>query len=79
MKWLNHIRTLELHAISKAIDGSLEIYQKSLAILTKVLGENYHKLATSFNLIGEVCKSKEDYQQALVWYQKSLDLTMKEL
>jgi tetratricopeptide (TPR) repeat protein len=36
-------------------------------------------VATSYNNIGVVCKNKGDYDKALEWYQKCLDIELKTL
>ena len=56
---------------------ALEYYQKSLAILEKVYGQEHPDIATSYNNIGEVYRSQGKYPEALEYYKKCLAIRKK--
>ena len=53
-------------------DKALEYHQQSLAIRKQIFGESHPSVANSYNNIGTVYHSHDDYARALEYYQKSL-------
>ena len=60
-------------------DKALEYFEKSLAIDLKTLGDEHPIVATSYNNIGIVWRSKGECDKALEYYKKCLAIRLKTL
>ena len=58
-------------------DKALGYYEKSLAIRLKTHGAEHPGVATSYNNIGMVWKSKGEFDKSLEYYEKSLSIKLK--
>ncbi len=52
----------------------MEFYEKCLAIQLKTLGSEHPSVATTYNNIGSVMDNQGEYEKALEYYEKSLEL-----
>jgi tetratricopeptide (TPR) repeat protein len=58
----------------RSFDSALEYYNKSLTILTKILGSESIRVATTLSNIGSVYCNKGEYKDALENYNKCLEI-----
>jgi len=66
-----------LHYRQKRYALAKQVFEKSLYIKKKALGEDHHDVAYAYHSLGELERDQGHWREALSYYQKALVLTQK--